>query len=114
MSTHLRVLRHAGLVNERRDGRYRFCSINPDGAATEVIAVLRKLFKSSLTQARSAVESLVEPDTREVRDDLPADSAGITVGTIAIAVKEYASVPPEVVFDQFGRSGEGSWLFGAA
>lgn len=36
------------------------------------------------------------------------------MGNIVIAVDEFAAVSPEIVFDQFGRFGEGGWLFGAA
>lgn len=36
------------------------------------------------------------------------------MGTIAIAVEEFASVAPRVMFEQFGRDTGGSWLFAAA
>jgi len=65
VSTHLRVLRVAGLVTERRAGRYRFYAINPGGAAAEVIAVLRVLFHSSLTEVRTTVEQRADGDARE-------------------------------------------------
>lgn len=57
VSGHLRILRIAGLVTERRCGRYRFYAIDPRGAAADVIALLRTLFRSSLNEARSAVEN---------------------------------------------------------
>ncbi|MEU4372921.1 ArsR/SmtB family transcription factor [Pseudonocardia alni] len=57
VSTHLRVLRVAGLITERRSGRYRYYSIEPGGAAADVIALLRTLFQSSLGEVGSAVES---------------------------------------------------------
>ncbi|MEV1292244.1 metalloregulator ArsR/SmtB family transcription factor [Pseudonocardia sp. NPDC049635] len=56
VSTHLRVLRVAGLVSERRAGRFRYYSIEPGGAAADVIRLLRNLFQSSLGQARAATE----------------------------------------------------------
>ncbi|MFP5021645.1 ArsR/SmtB family transcription factor [Pseudonocardia phyllosphaerae] len=65
VSTHLRVLRTAGLVQERREGRYRYYSIEPGGAAADVIALLRTLFRSSLDDARSAAE---DSAARPVRD----------------------------------------------
>ena len=40
VSTHLRVLRVAGLLTERREGRYRYYSIDPTGAAAEVMTLL--------------------------------------------------------------------------
>ncbi|MEV1292243.1 substrate-binding protein [Pseudonocardia sp. NPDC049635] len=36
------------------------------------------------------------------------------MGTISVAVEEFAAAAPAVVFGRFGRSGEGGWLFGAA
>ncbi|OLT12913.1 ABC transporter substrate-binding protein [Pseudonocardia sp. CNS-139] len=36
------------------------------------------------------------------------------MGTLAVTAEDSAAVPPEIVFDQFGRVGEGGWLFGAA
>lgn len=56
VSTHLRVLRVAGLVTERREGRYRFYAIDPSGAAAEVMRLLQGLFRDSLRDARSSVE----------------------------------------------------------
>lgn len=62
VSTHLRVLRVAGLVTERREGRYRYYAIDPSGAAAEVIRLLHGLFRDSLRDARSAVEDGSGPD----------------------------------------------------
>lgn len=56
VSTHLRVLRVAGLVTERREGRFRYYAIDPSGAAAEVIRLLHGLFRDSLRDIRSAVE----------------------------------------------------------
>lgn len=56
VSTHLRVLRVAGLVTERREGRYRYYAIDPSGAAAEVIRLLHGLFRDSLRDARTSVE----------------------------------------------------------
>ncbi|MFP5020736.1 ArsR/SmtB family transcription factor [Pseudonocardia phyllosphaerae] len=56
VSTHLRVLRLAGLVTERRAGRFRYYAIDPDGAAADVIAALRGLFHGSLADVRRSVE----------------------------------------------------------
>jgi DNA-binding transcriptional ArsR family regulator len=44
VSSHLRVLRTAGLVTERRTGRFRMYSVDPTGPAREVIALLQELF----------------------------------------------------------------------
>jgi ArsR family transcriptional regulator, arsenate/arsenite/antimonite-responsive transcriptional repressor len=44
VSSHLRILRAAGLVNERRAGRYRLYSVEP-GAADSVVEFLRGLYR---------------------------------------------------------------------
>jgi DNA-binding transcriptional ArsR family regulator len=59
VSSHLRVLRAAGLVIERRAGRYRYYSVDPSGPARDVIRLLQTLFDDSLDAARSAAESPV-------------------------------------------------------
>jgi ArsR family transcriptional regulator, arsenate/arsenite/antimonite-responsive transcriptional repressor len=56
VSTHLRVLRTAGLVTERRSGRFRYYSVDPTGPAQEVIRLLQDLFQGSLEQVRVAAE----------------------------------------------------------
>lgn len=57
VSMHLRVLRTAGLVNERREGRFRYYSVDPTGSAREVIALLQGLFQGSLREARAAIDA---------------------------------------------------------
>ncbi|MGE3286665.1 MAG: metalloregulator ArsR/SmtB family transcription factor [Pseudonocardia sp.] len=56
VSSHLRVLRTAGLVTERRDGKFRFYAVDRTGAAQDVIRMLQALFQSSLDDARAAAE----------------------------------------------------------
>ncbi|MFR9805361.1 ArsR/SmtB family transcription factor [Pseudonocardia sp. RS010] len=57
VSTHLRVLRVAGLVTERRAGRYRYYAVDPTGSAAEVLTLLQGLFQQSLHDVRAAVEN---------------------------------------------------------
>lgn len=57
VSSHLRVLRTAGLIAERRTGRFRMYSVDPTGPAQEVIALLQELFQGSLDQAKVAAEA---------------------------------------------------------
>jgi ArsR family transcriptional regulator len=57
VSTHLRVLRSACLVAERRTGRFRYYSVDPTGPAQEVIQLLQSLFQGSLDQVKAAAES---------------------------------------------------------
>jgi ArsR family transcriptional regulator, arsenate/arsenite/antimonite-responsive transcriptional repressor len=44
VSSHLRILRMAGLVTERRNGRFRYYSVDPTGPAQDVIRLLQELF----------------------------------------------------------------------
>jgi Predicted transcriptional regulators len=64
VSSHLRVLRVAGLVMERRQGRFRYYSVDATGPARDVIRVLQSLFDESLKVARLAV---TEGDESAVR-----------------------------------------------
>lgn len=57
VSSHLRVLRVAGLISERRTGRFRYYSINPTGAAQDVLRLLTGVFRMSLDTTRAAAEN---------------------------------------------------------
>ncbi len=61
VSSHLRVLRGAGLVNERRAGRYRYYSVDRNGAAQDVLALLQSLFQDSLRETKQAAASAKTP-----------------------------------------------------
>ncbi|MBW0113806.1 ArsR/SmtB family transcription factor [Pseudonocardia abyssalis] len=64
VSSHLRVLRTAGLITERRTGRFRMYAVDPTGPAQDVIRLLQELFQSSLDAARVAAESTSGTDSR--------------------------------------------------
>jgi DNA-binding transcriptional ArsR family regulator len=57
VSSHLRVLRTAGLIAERRTGRFRYYSVDPTGPAQDVIQLLIELFQGSLDATKAAAES---------------------------------------------------------
>jgi ArsR family transcriptional regulator, arsenate/arsenite/antimonite-responsive transcriptional repressor len=57
VSSHLRVLRTAGLIAERRTGRFRYYSVDPNGPAQEVIQLLIELFQGSLDATKAAAEN---------------------------------------------------------
>lgn len=57
VSSHLRVLHTAGLITERRTGRFRMYSVDPTGPAQDVIRLLQELFQSSLDEAKAAAEN---------------------------------------------------------
>lgn len=64
VSSHLRVLRTAGLITERRTGRFRYYAVDPTGPAQDVIRLLQELFQGSLDAARAAVEAPTVTDRR--------------------------------------------------
>lgn len=57
VSSHLRVLHTAGLIAERRSGRFRMYSVDPTGPAQDVIRLLQDLFQGSLDAAKASIES---------------------------------------------------------
>jgi ArsR family transcriptional regulator, arsenate/arsenite/antimonite-responsive transcriptional repressor len=54
LSFHLKVLKEAGLLRDRREGRWMYYSINPDAIEDleEVLDVLKHAAKSSVTASR--------------------------------------------------------------
>jgi ArsR family transcriptional regulator, arsenate/arsenite/antimonite-responsive transcriptional repressor len=60
ISSHLRILRGAGLVTERRRGRFRLYSLEPS-AADEVVEFLSMLYRGSLTDLKRRVEGSTDP-----------------------------------------------------
>ena len=63
VSSHLRVLRAAGLVSERREGRFRYYSVDQTGPARDVIEMLHSLFQGALVDAsRAAAEADARTD----------------------------------------------------
>jgi ArsR family transcriptional regulator len=69
VSSHLRILRTAGLIAERRKGRFRYYSVDGAGPAQDVIHLLQELFQRPLADAETAAEQPAEvdpPDTRAV------------------------------------------------
>ena len=48
VSSHLRVLRLAGVVSERRDGRFRYYSIDPT-PASQVVDFVASIYRSAMT-----------------------------------------------------------------
>jgi ArsR family transcriptional regulator, arsenate/arsenite/antimonite-responsive transcriptional repressor len=61
ISSHLRVLRAAGAVAERRDGRYRYYSLDPAGPTRDALIFLQGLLGSGLSGLRSAAGPLAQP-----------------------------------------------------
>jgi DNA-binding transcriptional ArsR family regulator len=61
VSQHLKVLKDAGLVVDRRDGNRRIYQLNPDG-----VGALRAQLDRFWSQALAAYKSVVEQPTEEV------------------------------------------------
>jgi len=55
LSTHLRVLREAGLVNERRSGQNRFYSVNRD-KMSEMVSFFDGFWDDKLARLKQHVE----------------------------------------------------------
>jgi DNA-binding transcriptional ArsR family regulator len=64
VSQHLRVLKEAGLVNERREGTRRLYSVNGDGLA-ELRRYLDGLWEDALVAFKAAAESETKGETNE-------------------------------------------------
>ncbi len=56
VSSHLRVLRLAGVVTERRQGRYRFYSIDPAPAA-QVVEFVSSIYRSAMPDLATAAKA---------------------------------------------------------
>ena len=61
VSQHLRVLKEAGLVNDRPDGTRRIYSADPDGLA-ELRAQLDQFWSKALSSYKAIVEQSTEED----------------------------------------------------
>lgn len=57
VSSHLRVLKAAGLVQERRAGRFRYYAVDASGSARDVLALLHQVFRAGLGEVSGAAEA---------------------------------------------------------
>jgi DNA-binding transcriptional ArsR family regulator len=73
VSSHLRVLRSARLVNERRQGRYRMYSVDPD-SVHEVVKFLSALYQVPLIELKDKMER-AKPNSGEDQDRGSAHAA---------------------------------------
>ncbi|MEW9555793.1 ArsR/SmtB family transcription factor [Nonomuraea sp. NPDC050783] len=67
VSSHLRVLRMANFVRERRDGRFRYYSLIRQ-PADEMVDFLRGLYQGSLADLRNTAERQSSVDLSEATD----------------------------------------------
>jgi ArsR family transcriptional regulator, arsenate/arsenite/antimonite-responsive transcriptional repressor len=68
VSSHLRVLRTSGVVIERRAGRYRYYSLDPEGPARAALEFLQGLLKSSLRELKADAEALAPSGSEPRRE----------------------------------------------
>jgi ArsR family transcriptional regulator, arsenate/arsenite/antimonite-responsive transcriptional repressor len=68
VSSHLRVLRTSGVVTERREGRYRYYSLDREGPTRDALEFLQGLLRSSLRELKSNVEAQVPSGTERHRE----------------------------------------------
>lgn len=61
VSSHLRVLRTTAMVTERREGRYRYYSLDTQGPVRDVLSFLERLLGSSLGSLAAAGEAGAQP-----------------------------------------------------
>ena len=57
VSSHLRVLRTSGVVTERRQGRYRYYSLDPEGPTRDALEFLQGLLRPSVRKLTSNAEA---------------------------------------------------------
>jgi DNA-binding transcriptional ArsR family regulator len=66
ISKHLRILRHAHLVEERREGRHRLYQLNPEPlkSVDSWLEQYRNFWTANLESLKSFVEAEYEKETR--------------------------------------------------
>jgi ArsR family transcriptional regulator len=70
VSSHLRVLRNADLVVERRDGRFRYYSLHPEGPVQDALGFLQTILSQGVSRP-----DLGEPDTSVASTDATPSEA---------------------------------------
>ena len=68
VSSHLRVLRTSGVIIERRAGRHRYYSLDPEGPARAALEVLQGLLQSSLRELKADAEAMAPSGSEPHRE----------------------------------------------
>jgi ArsR family transcriptional regulator, arsenate/arsenite/antimonite-responsive transcriptional repressor len=63
VSSHLRVLRNADLIIERREGRYRYYSLDPEGPVQDALGFLQSILSQGVARGDSG-HANAEPSGR--------------------------------------------------
>ncbi|MGV9869229.1 metalloregulator ArsR/SmtB family transcription factor [Rhodococcus koreensis] len=64
ISSHLRILRTSGLILERREGRYRYYSLDPEGPVRDALAFLQGILGSAIPTVAQETEPARPRDRR--------------------------------------------------
>lgn len=73
VSSHLRVLRNADLVIERREGRYRYYSLHPDGPVQDALGYLQTILSQGVS--RESPDRDAQPDGQASLDAPQSDGS---------------------------------------
>jgi ArsR family transcriptional regulator, arsenate/arsenite/antimonite-responsive transcriptional repressor len=65
VSSHLRILRTSGVVNERRDGRRRLYSLNTEGSVRDALRYLQTILQVGAHLDTASQENAVSPGKSE-------------------------------------------------
>ncbi|WP_433599277.1 metalloregulator ArsR/SmtB family transcription factor [Nocardia sp. CA-135953] len=76
VSSHLRVLRSAELVIERREGRYRYYSLHPRGPVQDALGFLQSILAQGVARTDTEGAAASEPTT----DATPSGTRKSSVG----------------------------------
>ncbi len=68
VSNHLRILRTADLIVERKEGRFRFYSMHPDGPVQDVLSYLQTLLSQGVTGPVDDAAARVDTSSTSGRD----------------------------------------------
>ncbi|MEV8271855.1 metalloregulator ArsR/SmtB family transcription factor [Microbacterium sp. NPDC077184] len=64
VSSHLRILRTAGIVIERQDGRYRYYRLDQDGIVREVLSFMQQILRQPVTDLAETATALDRTERR--------------------------------------------------
>lgn len=73
VSSHLRVLRNADLVIERKQGRFRYYSLHPEGPVQDALTFLQSILAQGVAHADSGAAGELPRDASE--PDAPDQSS---------------------------------------
>lgn len=64
ISSHLRILRTSGLIVERREGRFRYYSLDPEGSTRDALTFLQGILGSAVSVDASQASGEADSNVR--------------------------------------------------